>query len=61
MEHAIIRNGIVENVILWDGEANWSPPPGSVAVQCPAHVGIGWTYDGSEFAPPAPDAEGDGA
>lgn len=43
MRNAIVEKGVVVNVIL--GEIDGSIP-------CPEEVGIGWTYDGSSFAPP---------
>lgn len=33
MRYVVVRDGIVENVILWDGEADWTPPEGTTAVQ----------------------------
>lgn len=32
--YAIVRDsdGLVLNVVLWDGEAQWSPPAGTTAV-----------------------------
>ena len=56
MKYAIIENGTVTNVTLWDGTTEWSPPEGSIAVACPDEVGPGWTYDGTNFtAPPIPE------
>lgn len=62
MRYALIRNGIVENVILWDGVTNWEPGDGLVAIPCPDWVSIGWSrsHDGA-WSPPGEDAEaGDG-
>lgn len=54
--YAIVINGAVENLVLWDGNANyWSPPSGSTAVLVPASTGaisIGWTYSGGQFSAP---------
>ena len=53
MRSAIIKDGIVTNVIV-------GTIPGSI--ECPPEVGIGWTYDGSIFTPPpAPEPEPDPA
>ncbi|WP_161139673.1 hypothetical protein [Propylenella binzhouense] len=49
--YAIVEGGIVINVALWDGEAEWTPDAGE-AIPCPAGTGIGWTWDGEAFAPP---------
>lgn len=54
MEHAIIRDGIVENICLWDGVTPWQPPAGTSVVALNGRMaGIGWTYDGQTFTPPA--------
>lgn len=56
MRYAIIENGTVTNVSLWDGTTEWTPPEGTIAVACPDEVGPGWTYDGTNFiAPPVPE------
>ena len=33
MRYAIIRDGIVENIILWDGVSDWTPPEGCTVRQ----------------------------
>ncbi|RXF67677.1 hypothetical protein [Hansschlegelia zhihuaiae] len=54
--YAVVIDGVVDNVVLWDGEADWSPDGGD-AVRCGDEVEIGWTYEGGAFrAPPRPDA-----
>lgn len=53
MRHAIIENGLVINVTLWDGETEWAPPEGTTVVACPDSVGPDWTYDGVEFTEPS--------
>lgn len=45
MNEAIVKNGIVENIIV--GHVAGSVP-------CPADCAIGWTYDGANFAAPIP-------
>jgi hypothetical protein len=56
MKYAIIENGTVINVTLWDGTTEWSPPESTIAVSCPDEVGPGWTYeDGTFIAPPVPE------
>jgi hypothetical protein len=57
MNYALIQGGIVINVIVWDGNTEtWAPPSDVSAVLLPAgsEVGIGWSYDGANFAPPSP-------
>lgn len=64
--YALIENGSVVNVTVWDGNTEtWAPPAGMTAVLVPpgVPVSIGYAYDGSNFAapaepaPPAPSAE----
>jgi len=52
--YAIIRSGLVENMTRWDGEPDWTPPDGAQAILAPDNVGIGWTYDGTEWTAPEP-------
>lgn len=49
---ALISNGVVINMIVWDGEATWSPGPGLEAVPATEGVQVGWTWDGEGFAAP---------
>lgn len=47
--------GIVENLILWDGVTDWSPPEGCIAIETDI-AQIGWSYvDGEFIAPPEPE------
>ena len=62
--YAIVENGIVTNIVTWDGDAEkWSAPDGAIAVAISGEVPvcIGWTYADGTFsdpdAPPAPTAE----
>jgi hypothetical protein len=56
MNYAIIEQGKVTNITLWDGVTPWTPAAGE-AVACPENVGIGWTYDGETWTAPEPVAE----
>ncbi|MBN6728805.1 hypothetical protein [Burkholderia multivorans] len=45
--YAIIENGKVTNVIVWDGNMDvktggWVPPTGAAVVQIQEQPGIGW-------------------
>lgn len=44
---AVIRDGLVENTVVWDGESDWTPPDGTILESLAEwpHVGIGWTYN----------------
>lgn len=52
MNYARIEAGIVVDMIVWDGQG-WTPPAGAVYVEAPAGVGIGYSYAGGSFLPPA--------
>ncbi|MFO1147794.1 MAG: hypothetical protein U1E62_05390 [Alsobacter sp.] len=56
---ALIKDGAVYNVCLWNGDTSqWSPPMGVDAVPAPDDVAIGWVWANGEFAPPpAPSDE----
>lgn len=52
---AMIQNGTVINVCLWDGEVTtWQPPAGVEMQLAPDHVAIGWKWDGSNWLEPLP-------
>jgi hypothetical protein len=53
--YAVVENGVVVNLVLWDGDtAIWQPPEGSTAVPVPidVYVTIGSLYDGTSFSNP---------
>jgi hypothetical protein len=54
--YAVVTDGIVTNIISWDGVSEWSPPEGSEAVLIPegVFVDLGYTWNGSDFSPPVP-------
>ena len=58
MDYAVIdSSGLIVNVVVWDGQSEWSPPEGCMAVVIPdgAAADIGWTYSQGKFlAPVAP-------
>ena len=51
----IDSNGVVQNIVVWDGVSPWTPPDGLTAVLNPETVcaGIGWTYESKAFVAPA--------
>lgn len=58
MRYAIIKDGVIDNVVIADPEfaesRGW--------IECPDGVGIGWQYDGqSEALPPARDIDAEWA
>jgi hypothetical protein len=53
--YAVIENGVVSNVIVWDGDSDWQPPDGATTVQITSDTGvayIGGTYENGRFAAP---------
>jgi hypothetical protein len=56
MRYALVDvDGLVVNVIVWDGETDYIPDDGLTAVPVPDDVvaGPGWTFDGTDWiAPP---------
>lgn len=56
MTYVIIRDGIVENVVEWDGDpAIWQPPEGAQAVEYEGRVSPGWSWvDGAPIEPSVP-------
>jgi len=55
MIRALIKNGVVDNMVLWDGVSEWTPPEGvTLVMDPPAGVGIGWAYDGASWTAPEP-------
>lgn len=53
--YAIIKNGIVINVVVWDGNTEtWQPPEGATAVVVPDGqiAYIGFEYENGVFAQP---------
>jgi hypothetical protein len=47
----IDANGLVYDVVMWDGESEW-PNDAAQLVQSD-EAGIGWTYADGEFTAPA--------
>ncbi len=52
--YAVIdENGIVVNAIEWDGESEWTPPDGTIAVKFgDSGAGVGWKYVDGVFSNP---------
>lgn len=62
MRYAIIRNGVVESVVVWDGETPWTAPEGTEVVAVGDRVANPRSrYDGTSFTPPPPEPELDDA
>ncbi|MEE9647906.1 hypothetical protein [Enterobacter soli] len=60
MNYALVKNGIVENIVIWDGEGDLFDEFKAVNIDGQS-VGIGWAYDGSAFTAPVDTAQPDSA
>lgn len=50
--YALLKNGIVANICLWDGVTPWTPPAGTALVNVEGMwCDIGALYDGKVFTP----------
>lgn len=57
MDYAIVKNGLVINVIVLGEQTSWEPPDGCELVELQDGVGIDWGYvNGSFVAPEIPEA-----
>lgn len=53
IRYAMIKNGKIENISLWDGDTTkWTPPEDMLVIPAPDHVGVGWTHDGVNWLEP---------
>ena len=53
--YAVVRDGIVENIIIWDGHGE-SPVSDANVIEATVDARIGGSWDGSVFTlPPAPE------
>lgn len=49
--YALVKNGVVENVVVWDGTGDIFDDYITVNID-DISAGIDWTYDGEAFSPP---------
>lgn len=58
MKYCLIKNGLVVNVVVWDGITPVDfGDVDVVAVNDNIYVGPGFTYNGKKFTPPPPPQE----
>lgn len=56
--YAVVNSdGLIINIVVWDGVTEWEPPEGTTAVKCGESIcAIGGRYeDGIFYRPPHPD------
>lgn len=49
--YAIVVDGVVQNIVVWDGATDWAPPQGAISVQSDTAM-IGDTYVDGVFSSP---------
>tara|TARA_R110000824_G_scaffold294341_1_gene482689 strand:- start:56 stop:379 length:324 start_codon:yes stop_codon:yes gene_type:complete len=49
--YAVVKNGVVENMVVWDGQTNYSVE-GSELVEATSDARIGGSWDGNVFVEP---------
>lgn len=60
MTYAVVVDGLVVNVVLWDGESEFDAPGQLVQIPDDTPAGVGWSFDGSTWtSPPQPDDDGE--
>jgi len=53
--YAVVKNGVVENIIIWDGVAEFSLPDSElIEVTETAHIGGSWDGNVFTFVEPTP-------
>lgn len=55
MKYALVADGIVVNVILWDGQSEYTPPGGAQTVPYASGCVIGGTYTEQDGFGPIPE------
>lgn len=50
--YAVIRDGVVVNVVIWDGESPCEPLADAVELPADSPVGVGYTVIGGEYVAP---------
>lgn len=51
MNYAVIENGVVTNIAVWDGESEWQQT-NALVLPVSDNVRIGWYYEKGKFSPP---------
>lgn len=51
--YAIVKDGNVINIVIWDGKSEWSVPEGCTAVATGPGAAVGGTFNGTTFTAPA--------
>jgi len=58
IRYAMIKDGIVQNISLWDGDTTkWTPPDDMIVIPAPDHVGVSWGYADGVWTEPVVQSE----
>lgn len=52
MQYTLVKDGVVQNVVEWDGEGDLFSEYLVVKLAESTPCGVGWNYDGKQFTPP---------
>ena len=45
IRYAMVKDGVVQNISLWDGDTTkWQPPQDVITIPAPDDIGVGWNY-----------------
>ncbi|MCC7581571.1 tail fiber assembly protein [Enterobacter roggenkampii] len=50
--YALVKNGVVENLVSWNGEGELFSEFVTVELNDDSVASVGWSYNGKEFTPP---------
>ena len=53
MDYAIVKNGLVINVVVLSDKTSWEPPDDCELVELQDCAGIGWGYVNGRFIAPS--------
>jgi hypothetical protein len=56
MRKAVVKDGVVVNVIEWEEGSTWKPPEGAVLLDA-LNANVGDVWDGKQFKPRPPTPE----
>jgi hypothetical protein len=58
MNYAMVQDGVIVNVIDWDGVTSYTPPEGCELHQWDSQMSVGWAWvDGAPVEPPPPSID----
>lgn len=46
--YIVVRDGVIENIIVWDGVSKWIPPEGCIVLPADDNADMGALWDGEK-------------